>query len=109
MRRSYGDLSPSGKPNSHFYPVDFCQREYWGSNWGFTSYSTCIKKNWAENDDPGRACHGADVAYAFGKNYDNDEFGKAVSEAYGSFFRDGVIPPGHDWSLNTFQGRIFRS
>ena len=99
MRRSYGDLSTSGKSNSHFYPVDFCQWGPWGE-------AMCLDGNkWDENKDPGRACHGADLYHAFGQGYTRGDFSKAVGDAYGAFFRDGVIPSGQDWSLKTYEGK----
>jgi len=106
LRTSYGDVNQSGGAN--LYPVEFCQHlpdKVKQNDQIDYAYSTCIDKEWDENDN--RACHGAEQGYVFGQNHDTDAFGKAVSDAYGSFFRDGVIPVGNDWSLNNLEDANF--
>ena len=99
LRTLYGDANESGGAN--FYGVEFCQHLPDDPNDDFPhAYADC---NYGEGDE-NRACHGAEQGYVFGQEHDTDDFGRGVSEAYGAFFRDGVIPAGEDWSLNNLQG-----
>ena len=101
MRNSpfYGDQHADGKPTTNFYAVDFCQRKRDDPKYK----NSCSKDLGALNDNPGFACHGVETGPAKGgqMNDNDDPWGHAVGEAYGAFFRDGVIPKGEDWSLNT--------
>ena len=91
--------------SANFYPVEFCQhlpnkpKDNGGFSW---AYANCVNKVWSGNDYT--ACHGAEQGYVFGQNHDTDAFGRAVSEAYGHFFRDGFIPADKDFSLNNLHG-----
>ena len=94
-----------GQPGgANLYPVEFCQRlpDQVVNDDIVYPYAACLEKPWPENVD--RACHGAEQGYVFGQHHDTDVFGNAVSEAYGHFFRDGVIPASKDWSLNNLHG-----
>ena len=100
LRTLYGDANESGGAN--FYPVEFCQHLPDGGVDGHPlAYANCDGK-YGESDK--RACHGAEQGYVFGQEHDTNDFGKAVSDAYGAFFRDGFIPAGESYSLNNLEG-----
>ena len=99
MRTLYSDANESGGANA--YGVEFCQHLPDDPNDDFAhAYADC---NYGDGDE-NRACHGAEQGYVFGQHHETDDFGRGVSEAYGAFFRDGVIPAGKDWSLNNLEG-----
>ena len=109
MRTSpiYGESNPN-RPN--FYPVNFCQRTV--PSKGNIYKDSCDASAKELNDNPGFACHGAELDPARGLRFSTkakpNKFGTAVGEAYGAFYRDGVIPKGEDYSLNTLAENDFR-
>ena len=72
LERLYGPNDPNGI----LYPVEFAE-----PNCG--------------DDDNGpktHACHGADGGWVKASQFTRSSFGRAVGEAYGAFYRTGVIP-----------------
>merc|ERR1711924_72664 len=82
LQRSSGDNNRLGV----LYPVEFAN-------------PSC-------NDDNGektKSCHGAEGGWVRGNGFGRTDFGTMTSNAYGSFYRNGSIPLGEDYSLFTWE------